>query len=93
MGARNIPAMETLLGISRSGFIERLTRQLIRKGWKLSEWGFAWSIDHILPLVAFDLSDPDHLLAASHYLNLRAVSIEENCQNRRRTTSRILRFT
>jgi hypothetical protein len=33
--------------------------------------GEVWEIDHIMPLAAFNLTDPNHLKQASHYTNLR----------------------
>jgi hypothetical protein len=37
-----------------------------------------WSIDHIMPLSAFDLSDRQHFLLACFYLNLQPMWHIEN---------------
>jgi hypothetical protein len=37
-----------------------------------------WNLDHIMPLVAFDLSDRQHFILANHYLNLRPLWHVEN---------------
>lgn len=37
-----------------------------------------WHIDHIIPCVAFDLTDPEQQAVAFHYTNLRPVWAEEN---------------
>jgi hypothetical protein len=37
-----------------------------------------WSIDHHMPLYAFNLEDRQHFLLANHYLNLRPMWHKEN---------------
>lgn len=37
-----------------------------------------WHIDHIIPCVAFDLTDPEQQAIAFHYTNLRPVWAEDN---------------
>ena len=39
-----------------------------------------WSIDHILPLAAFDLTNRDEFLKASHYTNLRPMQWKQNIE-------------
>ena len=42
-------------------------------------YGTYWSIDHIKPLIAFDLTDPTQLEEACNFKNLRPITITENC--------------
>lgn len=55
-----------------------------------ANWGALWELDHIRPLVSFDLTDRDQFLAACHYTNLRPLGIEQHRakskSERRRTT-------
>lgn len=43
-----------------------------------------WHIDHIVPLTAFDLSNPEHLARAQHYTNLRPMWAADNIRKRDR---------
>lgn len=43
-----------------------------------------WNIDHIIPLVAFDLHDLEHQKIAFHYLNLRPIWFIENMKRTRK---------
>ena len=44
------------------------------KGWSVR----GWHIDHIIPLVSFDLTDRKQFLKACHYTNLQPLWAEEN---------------
>jgi len=44
-------------------------------------WGLGedkWNIDHIIPMVAFDLTNRQHVVLACHYLNLQPLWYKEN---------------
>lgn len=49
-----------------------------KRGMSWQNYGKEWEIDHIMPLAAFDLSNPDHLRMASRYTNLRPLWKDEN---------------
>jgi hypothetical protein len=39
-----------------------------------------WNIDHIKPLSAFDLADPDQCAKAFHFSNLQPLWWDDNCR-------------
>jgi hypothetical protein len=45
-----------------------------------------WSIDHILPMDYFDLSDPDAHKIVNHYLNLKPMWVSENSTKNNKIT-------
>lgn len=47
-------------------------------GMNWSNYGKAWVIDHVIPLVKFDTTTPEGRCRANHYLNLRAMTPQEN---------------
>lgn len=47
-----------------------------------------WHIDNIIPLAAFDLTDPEQVKKACHYTNLRALYYKQNISERDRGMSR-----
>jgi hypothetical protein len=55
------------------------------EGMTWDNWGNrrgCWSIDHIMPLSAFNLQDRQHFLLANYYLNLRPLWWVENIRKR-----------
>ena len=52
---------------------------LFRPGMTWDNWAFdGWHIDHIKPLVSFDLTDREQFLQACHYTNLQPLWAKEN---------------
>lgn len=49
-----------------------------RPGMSWENHGTVWEIDHIIPIAAFDLTNPAHQMRASHYTNLQPLLKEEN---------------
>jgi 5-methylcytosine-specific restriction endonuclease McrA len=41
-----------------------------------------WEIDHIIPIAAFDLENPTHILRVNHYSNLQPLWRKENRDKR-----------
>ncbi|ONG56954.1 hypothetical protein BKE38_05005 [Pseudoroseomonas deserti] len=50
---------------------------LFQDGMSWENYG-RWHLDHIRPLIAFDLTDPAQAKAACHYTNLRPLWALEN---------------
>lgn len=68
------------LGCSISQFQEHLSSKF-QSGMSWDNYGAyrgGWTIDHIIPLDAFDLSDRQHVVLSCHYLNLQPMWYEEN---------------
>lgn len=62
-----------LLGCTMKQFIEHIESQF-EDGMTWRNWGngeLDWNVDHIIPLNTFDLSDPEQLMIAANYKNLR----------------------
>lgn len=64
------------LGCSIPHLIKHLEDQFT-EGMSWDNWG-EWHIDHIIPLVQFDLSNRDDLLRACHYTNLQPLWAKDN---------------
>lgn len=47
-------------------------------GMTWDNYGSAWHVDHIIPLSAYDLTDPEQQREAFHYINLQPLWAHEN---------------
>lgn len=65
------------LGCSISFFKDYLSKQF-KADMSWENRGYLWSIDHIIPLSAFDLTDSDQLKQACHYTNTQPLYTVEN---------------
>lgn len=71
-----------LLGCSIQAFREHLESQFLPgMTWQNRGVG-GWHIDHIVPLSAFDLSDPQQLAVACHYKNMQPLWASENMRKK-----------
>lgn len=67
-----------LLGCTMQQFVQHV-ESLWSDGMSWGNWTRdGWHIDHIVPLSAFDLSDPEQAQAACHFTNLRPLWAQEN---------------
>lgn len=66
-----------LLGCTIGEFVAYIESQF-RPGMSWENRGSAWEFDHILPLAAFDLTDPAQLAKAVHYSNIQVLTSAEN---------------
>lgn len=69
---------KVLLGCDRETFISHIESQF-KPGMTWDNWSMhGWHVDHIRPLVSFDLSDPEQQKMAFHYTNLQPLWAVEN---------------
>jgi hypothetical protein len=69
---------EKFLGCTWESFIKHIER-LFEPGMTWDNWGRdSWHIDHVVPLAAFDLSDPAECMVACHYRNHRPLWASQN---------------
>jgi hypothetical protein len=69
---------EKFLGCTWQVFVEHI-EGLFESGMTWDNWGReSWHIDHIVPLAAFDLSDPAECMVACHYRNHRPMRASDN---------------
>jgi hypothetical protein len=79
-GTKKYKTTLELLGCSREFLISYLESKFT-EGMRWDNYGFGkekWSLDHIIPLSHFDLSDPDQLSVAAHYSNLQPMWCTDN---------------
>jgi hypothetical protein len=77
-GRTKRPSIVVLLGCSMKQFFKIITLRFL-PGMTWDNYGVkGWHIDHIVPLSAFDLSDPKQLKIACHYTNLQPLWAIDN---------------
>jgi hypothetical protein len=84
-GRKKAASVMKMVGCSLDELVAHLEAQFT----KTMNWdnhGTSWHIDHIIPLVAFDLTQADHQRAACNYLNLRPLDARRNLQKGGRIT-------
>jgi DNA-binding transcriptional MerR regulator len=65
--------------------LKRHLESQFRPGMTWENWGRSgWHIDHIKPLVSFDLADPEQVREACHYTNLQPLWASENMSKGRK---------
>lgn len=71
-------ATKELLGCDRETFVAHIEKQF-KPGMTWDNWSFhGWHVDHIKPLISFDLTVPEQQKAAFHYTNLQPLWAAEN---------------
>lgn len=66
-----------LLGCSTLELKKRI-ENMFRDGMSWDNHAKVWHLDHVKPLAAFDLTNPEQLAAACHYTNLQPLLCHEN---------------
>lgn len=67
-----------LLGCDRETFVAHIENRF-KAGMTWDNWStHGWHVDHIRPLISFDLTDPEQQKAAFHYTNLQPLWAVEN---------------
>lgn len=82
---------ENLLGCSFGQF-KSYIEALFGKGMTWENYGSHWHIDHIIPVSAFDLGNPEHVRRCFHFSNLRPLRARENLRKSCRITEPQLRL-
>lgn len=60
-------------------FLRGWLQAKFRDGMAWDNYGKVWVVDHLKPLIAFELKDhPECIFEASHYTNLQPLFVEEN---------------
>lgn len=73
---QKIGKTKNIFGTTPDGLRQHISSQFA-EGMTWENYG-KWHIDHIRPLASFDLNIKEHVLAASHYTNLRPLWANEN---------------
>lgn len=74
---------EKYIGCTHKELVKHIESQFL-EGMSWENWG-KWEIDHIKPLLSFDLTSEEELLEASNYKNLRPVWSSENRYRKHKT--------
>jgi hypothetical protein len=67
-----------LLGVTDIEFLWKHLEKSFKPGMTRENHGKVWHIDHIIPCVSFDLTDPEQQKKCFHYSNLQALFVHEN---------------
>lgn len=76
---------EALLGCTFAEFRHYIEARF-RPGMTWGNYGSHWHLDHIVPISAFDLADPDQIRRCFHFSNLRPLSAGANLRKGNRIT-------
>lgn len=72
------PKTDMLISCSLNFFINHLQKSFY-DNISLDNYGTIWQLDHIIPCDWFDLTNTNQLTACTHYTNLQALLINDNC--------------
>jgi hypothetical protein len=72
------PKTEKLIDCTLDNFIKHLDKSFY-EDITFDNYGTVWHLDHIIPCDWFDLTDINQLKACTHYTNLQALLIKDNC--------------
>jgi hypothetical protein len=70
-------------------FLKEWLESKFSPGMTWDNYGPFWHIDHVRPLTAFDLGDPEQAKQACHYTNLQPLPASENIRKGGVTKRRI----
>ena len=76
-GARKSDRSMNLIGCSPDT-LRLCLEARFEPGMTWDNYGSAWHVDHIIPLAAYDLTDPEQQRQAFHYTNLQPMWAHEN---------------
>lgn len=73
-----------LLGCSVEEALEHIA-SLFKPGMSWQNWSYrGWHLDHVKPLICFDLTDPKQLEEACHFTNLQPLWMKDNLSKSRK---------
>jgi len=72
------PKTEKLIDCTLDNFVKHLSESFYKEI-IFDNYGTVWHLDHIIPCDWFDLTDINQLKACTHYTNLQALLINDNC--------------
>ena len=58
--------------------LKRHIESKFKRGMTWENHGSVWELDHVIPLAAFDLTQPDQLKRAAHFTNCQPLSVADN---------------
>jgi hypothetical protein len=70
-------SLESLVGCSKQQLKEQL-QSSFKEGMTWENYGSYWQIDHVKPLILFDVLDPEEYLKSTHHSNLQPLLSVEN---------------
>lgn len=76
-GVKKNSKTEATLGCSFAFFRQWIEMQF-KPGMDMANYGKVWVVDHIIPVAAFDLFNPEELKRCFHYTNCQPLFKEEN---------------
>jgi len=77
MRSENQSRFSKFVGCTTAFLRAHLEKQFVR-GMNWENYGAAWELDHVVPLSAWNLNNPNELARAEHWSNIRPVWREHN---------------
>jgi len=73
---KNLGKIHNIIGCNSDAILKHLEQQF-KPGMSWNNYG-EWHVDHIIPISYFNLDNPEHFKAASHYTNLQPLWAKDN---------------
>jgi hypothetical protein len=76
---KNKRAARSTVGCTRNEFMQHIESKF-KRGMHWNNYGTHWHMDHIVPVSAFDLSDPYQAKMVNHWTNLQPLEAKKNIE-------------